>query len=55
MATTELLRREWTAFRRPSRLSALAAAALSVVVLGMLFAFGNRWTATAAARRTAPP
>jgi len=37
MSTTELLRREWTAFRRPGRLIALAAAALTVIALGLLF------------------
>lgn len=42
MSTTELLRREWTAFRRPSRLIALAAAALAVIALGLLSAAGNR-------------
>ncbi|MGI5489887.1 hypothetical protein [Microtetraspora malaysiensis] len=41
MSTTELLRREWTAFRRPGRLIALAAAALTVIALGLLFASGN--------------
>ncbi|MEW2167192.1 hypothetical protein AB0912_29960 [Streptomyces sp. NPDC007084] len=39
--TTELLRREWTEFRRPGRLAALTAAALAVIGLGLLFAFGN--------------
>jgi hypothetical protein len=42
MSTTALLRREWTAFRRPGRMIALAAAALTVIALGVLFAFGNR-------------
>ncbi|MFG1888274.1 hypothetical protein ACGFIR_10455 [Micromonospora sp. NPDC049051] len=42
MSTIELLRREWAAFRRPGRLIALAAAALSVIALGLLFASGNR-------------
>ncbi|MFC4533809.1 hypothetical protein [Sphaerisporangium dianthi] len=42
MSTTELLRREWAAFRRPGRLIALAVAALSVIALGVLFAFGDR-------------
>ncbi|RBQ16891.1 hypothetical protein DP939_27890 [Spongiactinospora rosea] len=32
-----LLRREWTAFRRPGRLIALAVAALTVIVPGLLF------------------
>jgi hypothetical protein len=41
MSTTELLRREWTAFRRPGRLIALAVAALTVIALGLLVAFGN--------------
>jgi hypothetical protein len=41
MSTTELLRREWTAFRRPGRLAALTAAALSVIALGLLYAVGN--------------
>ncbi|MFF3604083.1 hypothetical protein [Streptomyces sp. NPDC002463] len=35
------VRREWTAFRRPGRLIAMATAALAVVVLGLLYAFGN--------------
>lgn len=42
MSTTELLRREWIAFRRPGRLIALAAAALTVIALGLLSTFGNR-------------
>ncbi|EPH44983.1 hypothetical protein ABT390_03990 [Streptomyces aurantiacus] len=37
----ELLRREWTRFRRPGRLIAMAAAALVVVALGLLYASGN--------------
>jgi hypothetical protein len=41
MSTIELLRREWIAFRRPGRLTALAAAALTVIALGLLFASGN--------------
>jgi hypothetical protein len=41
MSTTELLRREWTAFRRPGRLLALAAAALTIIGLGLLYAFGS--------------
>ncbi|MCW3844529.1 DUF1349 domain-containing protein, partial [Micromonospora yasonensis] len=41
MSTIELLRREWTGFRRPGRLIALAAAALSVIALGLLVASGN--------------
>jgi hypothetical protein len=40
--TNEPLRREWTGFRRPGRLTAMAAAALLVVALGLLHAFGNR-------------
>ncbi|MFG2057186.1 hypothetical protein ACGFI9_24525 [Micromonospora sp. NPDC048930] len=42
MSTIQLLRREWSAFRRPGRLIALAAAALTVIALGLLYAFGNR-------------
>ncbi|MGW6929926.1 hypothetical protein ACWGE0_07625 [Lentzea sp. NPDC054927] len=42
MPTSELLRREWTAFRRPARLVALIAAALVVIALGLLYAMGNR-------------
>lgn len=38
MSSTELLRREWTAFRRPGRLISLAVAALTVIALGLLFA-----------------
>jgi hypothetical protein len=41
MSTTELLRREWVAFRRPGRLIALAAAALVILGLGLLSAFGT--------------
>lgn len=37
-----LLHQEWTAFRRPGRLIALAIAALAVIALGLLSAFGNR-------------
>ncbi|MFF9850991.1 DUF1349 domain-containing protein [Streptomyces litmocidini] len=36
-----VVRREWTGFRRPGRLIAMAAAALAVIVLGLLYAFGN--------------
>ncbi|MBP2706246.1 hypothetical protein JOL79_20765 [Microbispora sp. RL4-1S] len=36
MSTTELLRREWTSFRRPGRLIALASAALIVIALSLL-------------------
>ncbi|MEU3723210.1 hypothetical protein AB0E73_10760, partial [Streptomyces sp. NPDC031705] len=39
--TNEPLRREWTRFRRPGRLIAMAAAALAVIALGLLHAFGN--------------
>ncbi|KAB2343616.1 DUF1349 domain-containing protein [Actinomadura rudentiformis] len=42
MSTTELLRREWTAFRRPGRLIALAAAAFAVIALGLLFTLNVR-------------
>jgi hypothetical protein len=42
MSTTELMRREWAAFRRPVALIALAAAGLIVIALGLLFASGNR-------------
>jgi hypothetical protein len=42
MSTTELLRREWTAFRRPGRLIALTAAALVVITLGLLSAVSTR-------------
>ncbi|GAA3441601.1 hypothetical protein [Planomonospora venezuelensis] len=42
MLTRELLRREWTAFRRPGRLIALAAAALAVIASGLLHAFGSQ-------------
>ena len=41
MSSTELLRREWTAFRTPGRLISLAVAALSVLALGLLFAGGT--------------
>jgi hypothetical protein len=40
MSTTELLRREWAAFRRPGRLIALAAAAVAVIALGLLSSAG---------------
>ncbi|MFD5700543.1 DUF1349 domain-containing protein [Streptomyces lasiicapitis] len=40
--THELLRREWTRFRRPGRLIAMAAAVLAVVAVGLLYAAGNR-------------
>ncbi|GIE99303.1 hypothetical protein [Paractinoplanes rishiriensis] len=42
MSTIESLRREWTAFRRPGRLIAMAVAALAVIALGLLPAFGSR-------------
>ncbi|MFE4537814.1 hypothetical protein ACFRKB_22455 [Streptomyces scopuliridis] len=35
------LRREWTRFRRPGRLIAMVAAALAVVTIGLLYAYGN--------------
>src|SRR5687767_11435659 len=41
MSSTELLRQEWTAFRSPGRLISLAAAALSVIALGLLFSGGT--------------
>ncbi|MCX4775687.1 hypothetical protein [Streptomyces sp. NBC_01264] len=37
----ELLRQEWTRFLRPARLIALVTAALMVLALGLLYAFGN--------------
>ncbi|WP_433509153.1 hypothetical protein ACQP2T_34950 [Nonomuraea sp. CA-143628] len=37
MLSTQLLHREWTAFRRPGRLIALAVAALIVIALGLVF------------------
>ncbi|MER5208158.1 hypothetical protein [Streptomyces sp. NPDC002825] len=40
-ATLHAVHREWTAFRRPGRLIAMATAALAVIVLGLLYAFGN--------------
>ncbi|MFC7547792.1 hypothetical protein [Plantactinospora sp. GCM10030261] len=42
MPTTALLRREWAAFGRPGRLIALAAAALTIIALGLLSASANR-------------
>ncbi|MFD2080597.1 hypothetical protein SAMN05421678_107130 [Actinopolymorpha cephalotaxi] len=42
MSTTELLRREWTAFCHPGRLVALAAAALTVISVGLLVCLANR-------------
>ncbi|MET9020983.1 hypothetical protein ABZV93_13445 [Actinopolymorpha sp. NPDC004070] len=42
MSTTELLQREWAAFRRPGRLIALATAALTVIALGLVSSLGNR-------------
>src|SRR5947207_7498819 len=41
MSTTQLLRREWTAFRRPGRLIALAAAALTAIAPGLLYSLGK--------------
>jgi hypothetical protein len=40
--SNELLRQEWNKFRRPGRLIAMVAAALVVIALGLLSAFGNR-------------
>lgn len=40
--TNELIRQEWTRFRRPVRLIAMAAAAVVILALGALYAFGNR-------------
>jgi len=40
MSSSELLRREWVAFRRPGRLAALAAAAAAVIGLGLLASAG---------------
>ncbi|MFE4657033.1 hypothetical protein ACFRFJ_10125 [Streptomyces hydrogenans] len=52
MTTThERLRGEWTRFRRPGRLIAIGAAALAVVLLGLLYASGNR----ASCDGTCPP
>ncbi|MGW2220456.1 hypothetical protein ACWCSD_36190, partial [Nonomuraea sp. NPDC001684] len=42
MSITDLLRREWAAFRRPGRLTALAVAVLAVIGLGLLSASGSR-------------
>jgi hypothetical protein len=42
MPTSRLLRREWAAFRRPARLIALAAAAVTVIGLGLLASAGVR-------------
>ncbi|MGW0230461.1 hypothetical protein ACWDWO_19280 [Actinopolymorpha singaporensis] len=42
MSTTELLQREWTAFRRPGRLIALTAAALTVIAISLVSSLGNR-------------
>jgi len=41
MPIIELLRREWTAFRRPGRLISLAIAALTIIAPGLLFAMGS--------------
>jgi hypothetical protein len=48
MSTTELLRQEWTAFRRPARLIALALAALTVIALGTFVASRNHESCTGA-------
>ncbi|MFI0481450.1 hypothetical protein [Actinomadura sp. 9N215] len=42
MPNTEPLRREWTAFRRPGRLLALAAAALALIAIAVLVTSGDR-------------
>ncbi|MFJ9031662.1 hypothetical protein ACIRQP_24715 [Streptomyces sp. NPDC102274] len=39
--TNEILYQEWTGFRRPGRLIAMAAAALVILALGLLHATGN--------------
>ncbi|MEV6166643.1 hypothetical protein AB0L99_00260 [Streptomyces sp. NPDC051954] len=41
LTTKELLRQEWTGFRRPGRLIAMAVAALLVLALGLLDASGD--------------
>ncbi|MFF6839852.1 hypothetical protein ACFY8X_13785 [Streptomyces tanashiensis] len=45
MSSTNALRhavhREWTGFRRPGRIVAMAAAMAAVIVLGLFYAFGN--------------
>lgn len=41
MSISALLHREWTVFRKPGRLIALAAAAVTVVTPGLLIASGN--------------
>ncbi|MFI7689901.1 hypothetical protein ACIBQ6_12555 [Nonomuraea sp. NPDC049655] len=41
MSITDLLRREWAAFRRPGRLTALAVAVLAVIGLGLSSASGS--------------
>ncbi|MEU3074080.1 hypothetical protein [Streptomyces laurentii] len=41
LTTNDILRREWTGFRRPGRLLAMAAAALVVIALGLLQASGG--------------
>jgi hypothetical protein len=41
MSTIELLRREWTAYRRPGRLIALAAAAFAIIAFGLLTALNS--------------
>ncbi|MFD5145329.1 hypothetical protein [Streptomyces sp. NPDC058401] len=42
----EILRQEWTRFLRPARLIALVTAALMVLALGLLYAFGNHASCT---------
>ncbi|MEU5869041.1 hypothetical protein ABZ815_48300 [Nonomuraea sp. NPDC047529] len=42
MSIIDLLRREWAAFRRPGRLTALTVAALAVIGLGLMSAFAGR-------------
>lgn len=41
LTTNEILREEWTRFRRPARLIAMTIAALAVLAAGLLYAFGN--------------
>ncbi|KOG11811.1 MULTISPECIES: hypothetical protein [Streptomyces] len=41
LKTHEHLRREWTRFRRPGRLVAMVLAALAVIALGLVYAYGN--------------
>ncbi|MFD8544530.1 hypothetical protein [Streptomyces sp. NPDC059649] len=42
LTTNELLRQEWTRFRRPGQLIAMAVAALVVLALGLLYASGSQ-------------